>query len=296
MVKKVLFEGSCVALVTPMFEDGKINYKKLYELIDFHVDSQTDAIVVAGTTGEASTLTNEEYITLLQRTVSHANSRIPVIAGAGSNCTAQAIWKSQQAKMAGVDGVLIVTPYYNKTSQEGIVKHYLSIAESVDLPIVLYNVPGRTGLSIAPETYQKLASHPNIVATKEASGNFSNIAKTICLCGDNLCVYSGNDDQIVPLLALGGKGVVSVAANIVPKEIHEMCRLFFENKITQSLKLQLKFLALINELFSTINPMPIKCAMNFLGYDVGRCRLPLVSPDEHLVADLKNILSLYFDF
>ncbi len=293
MSKKLIFKGSGVALVTPMLENGQINYNKLYELIDYHINSKTDAIIVAGTTGESSTLTEQEYVDLLTNSVQHAKSKIPIIAGSGSNCTSKTLWKSQQAKIAGVDGLLIVTPYYNKTSQTGIIKHYFSIAEAVDLPIILYNVPSRTGLNILPETYLKLSSHPNIVATKEANSDLSSIAKTICLCENNLAVYSGNDDQIVPVLSLGGQGVISVAANIIPLEIKNICQLFFENKTTESAQLQLKFIPLINQLFNTVNPMPIKHAMNLIGIDVGKCRLPLCLPDEDCHLQLKNILESY---
>lgn len=293
MSKKLIFQGSGVALVTPMFDDGSINYEKLYELIDFHINSKTDALIIAGTTGESSTLTDDEYIKLLKSTTEYVKSKIPVIAGSGSNSTAKAIIKSHQAKNAGVDGLLIVTPYYNKTSQAGIIKHYFSIAESVSLPIILYNVPSRTGLNITPETYLKLSSHPNIVATKEASGDISNIIKTISLCKDNLTVYSGNDDQIVPILSLGGKGVISVAANIIPTQIHNICDLFFNNNFFESLELQLKFLPLINSLFQSVNPIPIKQVMNSLNMNVGPCRLPLVLMNESETENLKKILQKY---
>lgn len=293
MSKKLIFQGSGVALVTPMFDDGSINYEKLYELIDFHIASKTDALIIAGTTGESATLTDDEYIKLLTATTGYVKSRIPVIAGSGSNSTAKAIIKSQQAKNSGVDGLLIVTPYYNKTSQAGIIKHYFSIAESVNLPIILYNVPSRTGLNISSETYLKLSSHPNIVSTKEASGDISNIIKTISLCQDKLTVYSGNDDQIVPILSLGGKGVISVAANIIPTQIHDICDLFFNNNPFESLKLQLKFLSLINSLFQSVNPIPIKHVMNALNMNVGPCRLPLVLMNESETENIKKILKKY---
>ncbi|MBP0979289.1 MAG: 4-hydroxy-tetrahydrodipicolinate synthase [Oscillospiraceae bacterium] len=299
MSKDLIFKGSGVALVTPMLEDGSINYNKLYELIDFHIDSKTDAIIIAGTTGESSTLTDDEYISLLNNSVKHASSRIKIIAGSGSNSTAKSIFKSQQAKFAGVDALLIVTPYYNKTSQDGLVKHYFSIAESVKMPIILYNVPSRTGLNIEPETYLKLSEHPNIVATKEASGNLSKIAKTISLCTDNknnknnLIIYSGNDDQIVPILSLGGQGVISVAANIFPTEIHDICNLFFENKISESAKLQINLIPIIEQLFKTVNPVPIKQAMNLLNMNVGKCRLPLTSMTENNIKILKSCLDNY---
>ena len=293
MKKNLIFTGSGVALVTPMLENGDINYSKLQELIEYHIKNNTDAIIIAGTTGESATLSEAEYSQLLTKAVEYANSKITIIAGAGSNCTAKAILKSQQAKIAGVDALLIVTPYYNKTSQDGILKHYFSIAESVNLPIILYNVPSRTGLNIEPETYLKLSSHPNIVATKEANGDLSSIAKTISLCSDNLAIYSGNDDQIVPILSLGGKGVISVAANIIPSEIHNICEMFFNNKVLESRQLQIKFIPLINQLFSTVNPIPIKQAMNELNMNVRKCRLPLISMSEEKIFSLQEVLKLY---
>ena len=293
MKKNLIFTGSGVALVTPMLENGDINYSKLQELIEYHIKNNTDAIIIAGTTGESATLSEAEYSQLLTKAVEYANSKITIIAGAGSNCTAKAILKSQQAKIAGVDALLIVTPYYNKTSQDGILKHYFSIAESVNLPIILYNVPSRTGLNIEPETYLKLSSHPNIVATKEANGDLSSIAKTISLCSDNLAIYSGNDDQIVPILSLGGKGVISVAANIIPSEIHNICEMFFNNKVLESRQLQIKFIPLINQLFSTVNPIPIKQAMNELNMNVGKCRLPLISMSEEQILKLQEVLKQY---
>lgn len=293
MSKDLIFKGSGVALVTPMLEDGNINYNKLYELIDFHIESKTDAIIIAGTTGESATLTDDEYVLLLNNSIKHADSRIKIIAGSGSNSTAKAILKSQQAQIAGADALLIVTPYYNKTSQDGLIKHYFSIAESVKMPIILYNVPSRTGLNIEPETYLKLSEHPNIVATKEASGNLSNIAKTISLCKNNLIIYSGNDDQIVSLLSLGAQGVISVVANIFPKETHDICNLFFENKISESANIQIKLIPIIEQLFKTVNPIPIKQAMNLLNFDVGKCRLPLTSLDENNINKLKSCLDNY---
>lgn len=293
MPKKIIFKGSGVALITPMLDDGEINYNKLYDLIDFHINSNTDAIIIAGTTGEASTLNDEEYIKLITNTVTYTKGIIPIIAGSGSNCTAHAIWKSKQAKIAGADGLLIVTPYYNKTSQNGLIKHYFSIAESVDLPIILYNVPSRTGLNILPETYLELCKHPNIIATKEANGDISSLAKTIFLCEDNLAIYAGNDDQIVPILSLGGKGVISVAANIIPTKVHDICNLFFECNFTKSAELQLNLIPLINSLFTTVNPIPIKQSMNLIGMNVGKCRLPLVNMDEQNISNLKNILETY---
>ena len=293
MGKNVIFNGSGVALVTPMNSDGKINYNKLDELISFHINNKTDAIIIAGTTGESSTLNEEEQMELIKHTVDKVDRKIPVIAGTGSNCTAKAIKMGQQAKVSGANALLIVTPYYNKTSQKGLIKHYLAIAESVNIPIIVYNVPGRTGMGIAPQSYLELSKHPNIVATKEASGDISLIAESISLCGDNLHVYSGNDDQTLAILSLGGQGVISVLANIMPVEMHNICSLFFDGKLAESQKLQLDLIPIMNSLFKTVNPIPIKEAMNLIGMDVGNCRLPLISMDESESNNLKQILKHY---
>ena len=279
-MKKTVFTGSAVAIITPMYPDGSVNYEELNRLVDFQIENGTDAIVACGTTGESATLGDEEHVSVIKAVVDRANGRVPVIAGAGSNDTAYAVWLSREASDLGADALLHVSPYYNKTSQTGLVRHFNAIADATDLPVILYNVPSRTGVNILPETYKELAKHPNIVATKEANGNISAVAQTAALCGEELTIYSGNDDQIVPLLALGGKGVISVLANVAPKQTHQICQLFFEGKAAESTALQLKMLPLINALFSDVNPIPVKEAMNMMGFAAGSCRLPLDSLSE----------------
>ena len=271
---KKLFEGSGVALVTP-FKDGKVNYEKLGELIEWHIANKTDSIIVCGTTGESATMTDEERKTTIKFVVDKVNKRIPVIAGSGSNNTAYSIELSKYCQEVGVDGLLIVTPYYNKSTQDGLIKHYTTIANSVDLPIILYNVPGRTGVNIKPSTVEKLSKIENIVAIKEASGDISQVAEIARLCGEDFTIYSGNDDQIVPILSLGGSGVISVLANICPKESHDLVYSFLSGDIETSRKLQLDLKPLIDALFTEVNPVPVKTAMNLLGMDVGSLRLPL---------------------
>jgi 4-hydroxy-tetrahydrodipicolinate synthase len=274
-MKKTVFTGAGVAIVTPMHEDYSVDYKKLAELIDFQVNNGTDAIIICGTTGESSTLTHEEHIELIRFTVEKAAKRVPVIAGTGSNDTAYALELSKEAEHAGADALLLVTPYYNKTTQAGLIRHFNFIADSVNLPIILYNVPSRTGLDIKPETYAELACHQNIVAIKEANGNVCAVAQTAALCGDKLDIYSGNDDQIVPILSLGGKGVISVLSNIMPQQTHDMCEKYLSGDVSGSRKLQLELFALINALFTEVNPIPVKHALNLMGYEVGECRMPL---------------------
>nr|WP_207651631.1 4-hydroxy-tetrahydrodipicolinate synthase [Clostridium beijerinckii] len=269
-----MFTGAAVAIVTPFTEDG-INFSELKKLIDFNIENGTDAIVIAGTTGESSTMTDEEHREVIRFTVEYVNKRVPVIAGTGSNDTVYAVQLSKYAESVGADALLLVTPYYNKTTQTGLIKHYNYIADRVNIPIILYNVPSRTGVNITPETYAELAKHPRIVATKEASGDLSAIAKIKALCKDELNIYSGNDDQIVPILSLGGKGVISVFSNIMPKESHEICSLYFEGKVEESCKLQTKYLDLINTLFIEVNPIPVKTALGIMGYNVGSLRMPL---------------------
>ncbi|MCK4257669.1 MAG: 4-hydroxy-tetrahydrodipicolinate synthase [Halanaerobiales bacterium] len=280
-----LFTGSGVAIVTP-FRKNSVDYDKLGELIDWHVEKGTDAIIICGTTGESSTMTEEERRETIKFTVDSTNKRIPVIAGTGSNNTHHAIELSKYAEKVGVDGLLIVTPYYNKTTQKGLVEHYLSIAESVNIPIILYNVPGRTGLNLLPQTILELSKHKNISAVKEASGNISQVAEIARLCSDDFDIYSGNDDMIVPLLSLGGKGVISVVANILPKETHEMVMNYLEGKVNEARDLQLKMNGFINALFIENNPIPVKTAMNLMGMDVGDLRLPLTS----MLEENRNIL------
>ncbi len=287
-MKKEIFSGAGVAIVTPMHPDGSIHYEKLGQMIDWQIENHTDAIVICGTTGESACMTDQEHIDCIEFAVKHTAGRVPVIAGAGSNDTAYAVQLSKEAKQLGADALLHVTPYYNKTSQKGLIAHFTTIADATDLPIILYNVPSRTGVNIKPETYVQLAKHPNIVAAKEASGNISQVAQIKALCGDDLDLYSGNDDQIVPLLSLGAKGVISVLSNVMPKETHDICALFFEGKVKESAALQLKLLDLINHLFMDVNPIPVKAAMNLMGFDVGECRLPLVSMDDAQIGALRE--------
>lgn len=292
-MKPVVFTGSAVALVTPMHEDLSVNYEELGKLIRFHLENQTDALLVAGTTGESATLTDEEHLKTLAFCVQQVNGKIPVIAGTGSNNTAHAVYLSQQAEQLGVDALLHVTPYYNKASQRGLFLHFQACAQSTSLPIILYNVPSRTGVNILPETYLELSKISNIVAVKEASGNFSQMAKTASLCRDELAIYSGNDDQITSALALGAKGVISVLANIVPRQTHEICQSYFDGDPTRSDTLQLEYLELIENLFSDVNPIPVKQALCDMGFQVGKCRLPLCDMDSVSAERLLDCLKKY---
>ena len=289
-MKKTIFTGAGVAIVTPMNPDESINFDRLGQIIDNQIENGTDAIVICGTTGESATMTDQEHVDCIEYAVKRVNGRVPVIAGAGSNHTSYAVWMSKEAKRVGADALLHVTPYYNKTSQTGLIRHFNAVADATDLPIILYNVPSRTGVNITPATYRELAKHPNIVAAKEASGNISQIAQMAQACGDELDLYSGNDDQIVPLLSLGAKGVISVLSNIMPRETHDICRLFFEGKIAESRALQLKLLPLINALFSDVNPIPVKEAMNMMGWECGECRLPLVSMQPQAKEHLRSLM------
>ena len=291
-MKKTIFTGAAVAIVTPFNENG-INFEELKRLIDFNIDNGTDAIVIAGTTGESSTMSDEEHKEAIRFTVEYVKKRIPVIAGTGSNDTAYAVELSKYAESVGVDGILVVTHYYNKATQSGLVKHFTYIADRVNVPMILYNVPSRTGVNILPETYVELAKHPRIVATKEASGDLSQVAKIKALCGDNLDIYSGNDDQIVPILSLGGKGVISVLSNVMPKEAHEICSLYFEGKIEESAKMQTDYLELINNLFIEVNPIPVKTALGLMGYNVGNLRMPLFAMEGKNLETLKDSLKEY---
>ncbi len=287
-MKKTIFTGSGVAIVTPMDKSGNIDYPELAKLIEFQIENQTDAIVICGTTGESSTLTDDEHIELIRFTVEKTAKRVPVIAGTGSNDTAYSLMLSKEAAAVGADALLQVTPYYNKTSQRGLVRHFLEVANNVDLPMMLYNVPSRTGMTISIDAYKELAKHPNIVSTKEASGDISHIAKVAAACGDSLDIYSGNDDQIVPIMSLGGKGIVSVAANIAPKVIHDIAALYLDGKIKESSEMQLKYLGLLNALFLDVNPIPVKTAVNLIGFKAGNCRLPLVDLDVRHLNVLKE--------
>ena len=291
-MKKDIFTGAAVAIITPFTEDG-INFEELKRLIDFNIDNGTDAIVIAGTTGESSTMSDEEHKETIRFTVEYVNKRVPVIAGTGSNDTLYAVDLSQYAEKVGADGLLLVTPYYNKTTQSGLIKHYNYIADRVNIPIILYNVPSRTGVNILPKTALELSKHKNIVAIKEASGDLSQIAETISLCGDNLTVYSGNDDQIVPILSLGGKGVISVLSNVVPRDAHNICSLYFEGKVKESRELQMKYLSLINALFIEVNPIPVKTALRLMGFNAGPLRMPLFDMDEENLEVLKKELKAH---
>lgn len=289
-MREPVFEGSGVAIVTPFAKDGSINFPKLGELIDFHAAAGTDAIVICGTTGESSTQSLEEHMAAVDYCVQHTAGRMKVIAGAGSNDTNAALLLSKSAKDSGADATLLVTPYYNKATQTGLIKHYTYVADRVDIPMILYNVPSRTGLSFTAETYAALAKHPNINGVKEASGNFSLIASTRALCGDDFYIWSGNDDQVVPLMALGGKGVISVLSNILPEITVKMTHLCLEGNYEEGAKLQIAYMKLINALFCEVNPIPVKAAMNLMGFDVGGCRLPLCEMTEKNLAFLKQAM------
>ena len=280
-MKKIIFKGSGVAIVTPFTTDDKINYDEFKKLIDFQINNNTDAIIVCGTTGESATLTDYERRELIEFTVKYVNHRVPVIAGTGSNNTKYCIELTKFAQSADVDGVLIVTPYYNKTTQSGLIAHYTAIANSVSIPIIMYNVPSRTGLNIEAQTAFELSKLENIVAIKEASGNISQVLKIKELCKDNLQIYSGNDDQIVPILSCGGIGVISVLSNIKPNIAHYICSNFFDGNIKEALDLQIKNLSLINSLFCETNPIPIKYVLNKKVLVSGNTRLPLVSISEN---------------
>ena len=285
-MKNTVFTGAGVAIITP-FRDGKIDYEDFARIIEFQIANGTDAIIVCGTTGEASTLSDDEHIDAIEFAVKQTAGRIPVIAGTGSNDTAYAIWLTKEACRVGADALLVVTPYYNKASVKGLINHFTAIADASTKPIILYNVPSRTGCNIPLSVYRELAKHPMIVATKEASGNMSAIAELIAELGDQLDVYSGNDDQIVPILSLGGKGVISVLSNVMPRETHDICQLYFDGKVKESAALQLKLLDLINNLFIEVNPIPVKAAMNLMGYCTKEVRPPMCEPEEAHLEILK---------
>jgi len=274
-MKKVLFEGCGTAIATPFTEDG-VNFEEFKKLIEFQIAEHVDALIVCGTTGEASTMTKEEKLATMKCAIETVNGRIPVICGTGGNNTAEAISMSKAAEELGADGLLVVTPYYNKTTQGGLVAHYKAIADAVTLPIIVYSVPSRTGLNVNPETCLELSKIENIVAIKEASGNISQIAKIARLCGDNLTIYSGNDDQILPILSLGGKGVISVLSNVKPRLTHDIVAKYLEGNVKEATQLQLDAIPLIEALFCEVNPIPVKAALNMIGYNYGIPRLPLV--------------------
>ena len=276
-----IFEGAGVALVTPMKADGTIDFDNLRKLVEFQIEGGTDAIVVCGTTGEASAMTHEEHIETIRFVCEIVNHRIPVIAGSGSNWTETAIYLSQEAEKAGADGLLLVSPYYNKATQKGLIAHFTAIANSVTIPILLYNIPGRTGVTIQPETIVTLCKNvENIVGVREASGNFSAIASLMNMADGCVDLYSGNDDQIVPLLSLGGKGVISVLSNVAPRQTHEICASYFAGDVKKSAQMQLDAIPLINSLFSEVNPIPVKAALNMMGMEAGPLRLPLTEMEE----------------
>ena len=276
-----IFTGAGVALITPMNEDGSVNYEKLRELLEFHVANKTDAIIICGTTGEASTLSDEEHLECIRFACEVINKRILVIAGTGSNCTQSAIELSKEAEKSGVDGLLLVTPYYNKATQNGLKAHYKAIAKEVNVPIILYNVPSRTGTRLAPQTVVDLCHEvPNIVGVKDATGDISEVAELMSLAKGTVDVYSGNDDQIVPVLSLGGKGVISVLSNILPKETHDMVASYLEGDVAKSCEMQLKYFDLVKALFCEVNPIPVKKALNLMGMEVGSLRLPLTEMED----------------
>ena len=292
-MKNTIFEGVATALVTPMYDDGTINYDRLKSLIDEQIEAGIPALVICGTTGESATMTLEEHSEVIRVAIKHAAGRIKIIAGAGSNDTACAAALAKEAEEAGADALLIVTPYYNKATQGGLVAHYKYIAERVSHPIILYNVPSRTGCNIKPETYAKLAEIDNIVAIKEANGDISSVVKTRLLCGDKLDIYSGNDDQIVPIMALGGKGVISVLSNIMPKETVELCDKMFSGDVEGAAAMQIELSSLIDALFIEVNPIPVKEAMNLMGLGMGPLRLPMTPMEENTKAVLVNELKKF---
>ena len=288
-----IFTGSAVAIVTPMFSDGKINYEEYGRIIDFQIANGTDAIVACGTTGESATLTPDEHSQVIKYTVDRVAKRVPVIAGTGSNDTVFAAELSKEAEEHGADAILSVTPYYNKTSQSGLVRHYNYIADRINIPMIVYNVPSRTGCNIKPETYKELSKHPNIKATKEANGDISALVRTMSLCGDDLDVYSGEDSQAFSITAMGGLGVISVLANVCPRETHDMMALALAGDYKKSFAMQKYYIELIDMMFSDVNPIPVKAAMNLLGFDCGPCRMPLAPMRESGYAALVECMRKY---
>ena len=289
-----IFRGSGVAIVTPMHEDGAVDYEQFAELIEFQAANGTDAIIVCGTTGEASTLTHEEHLDVIKYCVETVAGRMPVVAGTGSNCTETAVYLSKEAQSAGADGLLLVSPYYNKATQKGLYAHFRAVAEAVDLPILLYNVPSRTGCNILPETVVKLCQDmENIVGVKEASGNITQIASLAALADGKVDIYSGNDDQIVPIMALGGLGVISVLANVAPAQTHEICQKFFDGDVEGSRRMQLEAIELCQALFCEVNPIPVKAALNLMGKCSGALRMPLTPMEPSNMQRLENAMKAY---
>lgn len=289
-MKPTVFTGTACAIITPFDTDRKIDYKRLRKQIEFQIESGTDAIVVCGTTGECSVLTAREHRQMIKSVVKYAENRVPVIAGTGSNCTQNAVKRSHSAESAGADALLIVTPYYNKCSQAGLIEHYDYISERTDLPIIVYNVPSRTGVDIKPETYKELSKIHNIIATKEANGNISALMKTISLCGDNLGIYCGNDDQTAAFMAMGAKGVISVLSNIMPAEMRKITANALALRTKQSVEMQIKLLDMANTLFCDVNPIPVKYAMKQMGIDSGIYRLPMSDTSEVNKKQIKDCL------
>ena len=286
-----IFKGAGVAILTPMKANGEVNYDKLSEIIEDQIAGQTDAIIICGTTGESSTLTHEEHVEVIRYCIEKVAKRVPVIAGTGSNCTETAVYLSQEAEKAGADGVLLVTPYYNKATQKGLIAHYTKIANAISIPVILYNVPSRTGCNLLPETVAELVKNvDNIVGIKEASGNISQIAKLMHLTDGKIELYSGNDDQVVPILALGGVGVISVVSNVAPKYMHDMVVKFLDGDIAGSTKMQLDAIPLCNALFCEVNPIPVKAALNLQGKEVGSLRAPLTEMEPQNQEVLKNVM------
>ncbi|MDE6882174.1 MAG: 4-hydroxy-tetrahydrodipicolinate synthase [Lachnospiraceae bacterium] len=289
-----IFKGAGVAIVTPFHEDGSINYEKFEQLVNEQIEGGTDAIIVCGTTGEASTLTHEEHLDLIRFCVEKVNGRVPVVAGTGSNCTKTAVYLSTEAEKYGADGLLLVTPYYNKATQKGLFEHFKKIADSVELPIILYNVPSRTGCNLQPETVVKLCTEvSNIVGIKEASGNIGQVARLMALADGKLDLYSGNDDQIVPLLSLGGKGVISVLSNVAPGQVHDICQKYFDGDVEGSRKEQLRAIALCDALFCEVNPIPVKAALNLMGKEAGPTHMPLSEMEPQHLEVLKDAMRNY---
>lgn len=283
-MKKRIFTGAATALITPMNQDGSVNYECLKDLVDKQINAGIDALVICGTTGEKSTLRYDEHLKVIEYSVKAAKNRVPIIAGTGSNDTVYSVELCNDAEKIGADAFLMVTPYYNKTSQKGLIAHYNYIADRVNRPIILYNVPSRTGVNIKPETYKELSKHKNIVATKEASGDISLISQIRYLCGDELDIYSGNDDQTIPIMSLGGIGVISVLSNICPEIMHEMCMEYINGNTEKASSLQIKYTGLMNAMFCDVNPIPVKKAMNILGMQAGPCRLPLYDLSEENIS------------
>lgn len=292
-MKKPVFTGAAVAIITPMHQDGSIHYDALRQIIEDQIARGTDAIVICGTTGECSTMTDQEQLATIKFAVDTVAHRVPVIAGAGSNDTAHGCALAAGAAASGADALLMVTPYYNKTSQAGLVAHFTAMAEAGGIPVILYNVPSRTGVNIKPETVKKLSEHPLINGIKEASGNIAQVAQIASLCGDEINIYSGNDDQVVPLLSLGGKGVISVVSNIAPTLVHDCCKAWFDGDTAEARRLQLEMLPLSDAMFCDVNPIPVKYAMNLLGWEAGKCRLPLVEPGDAQKAKIEQTMRMH---